>query len=272
MDSGLQGKTAIVTGASGGIGREIVRQYIGEGANVVMHYFRGQERAEAIAAEFPAEQILLAKADLRNEAEVAAMFGAAQERFGGLHVLAANAGVWPTAHETIREMSLKRWDETVLVDMTSVFLCIREFLNRAENSQLSDPAIVMIGSTAGHFGEAGHGDYAASKSGLMHGLLMSLKNEIVDVAPRGRVNIVCPGWTLTEMARDLTNNQDAMIRALQTIPLKKFGKPEDVASAVVFLSSNRLAGHVTGESLFVSGGMEGRVLHAPEDVSLDGIL
>ena len=74
------------------------------------------------------------------------------------------------------------------------------------------------------------------------------------------------------MARDLTNNQDAMIRALQTIPLKKFGKPEDVASAVVFLSSNRLAGHVTGESLFVSGGMEGRVLHAPEDVSLDGIL
>ena len=132
-----------------------------------------------------------------------------------------------------------------------------------------DPAIVMIGSTAGEFGEAGHADYAASKSGLMNGLLASLKNEIVEVAPQGRINAVCPGWTLTSMARKLTQDPEAMKRALQTIPLKKFGKPKDVAAAVVFLSSGLLAGHITGQALFVDGGMEGRVLHAAGDIDLE---
>ena len=126
----------------------------------------------------------------------------------------------------------------------------------------------MIGSTAGHFGEAGHADYAASKSGLMHGLLASLKNEIPRIARLGRINAVCPGWTLTPMAEKFSANSESMVRALQTIPLRKFAKPEDVASAIVFLSSNKLAGHISGQTLFVSGGMEGRVLYRPDEIEL----
>ena len=272
MDSGLKGKTVIVTGGSGGIGQEIVRQYVGEGANVVIHYFQGQERAEKLASEFDSNHVHTVAADLRDETSVGSMFDQVEAQFGRIDVLVANAGVWPVEHSTIREMTLDRWKDTLAIDLTSVFLCIREFLQRSEKQQLVDPAIVMIGSTAGEFGEAGHADYAASKSGLMNGLLASLKNEIVEVAPRGRINAVCPGWTLTSMARKLTQDPDAMKRALQTIPLKKFGKPKDVASAVVFLSSGQLAGHITGQTLFVDGGMEGRVLNNTSDIDLDSAM
>ncbi len=102
----------------------------------------------------------------------------------------------------------------------------------------------------------------------MTGFLNSLKNEIPRVVPGGRINCVCPGWTLTPMAEKFTGNEEAMKRALQTIPLQKFGRPEDVASAVMFLASPLLAGHITGECLFVSGGMEGRVLYESEEVDL----
>ena len=126
--------------------------------------------------------------------------------------------------------------------------------------------------TAGHVGEAGHGDYATAKSGVMHGLLTTLKNEIPRIAPRGRINAVCPGWTMTPMAAKFADNKNAMRRALQTIPLRKFGKPSDIAAAVVFLSSHELAGHITGQLLFVDGGMEGRVLYQPDEIDLSDAL
>jgi len=269
MDAGLKGKTVVVTGGSGGIGQEIVRQLVSEGALVAIHYFNGRERAEQLASEFDSVSVHTVAADLRVESSVAKMFDLTESRFGPVDILIANAGVWPVPHTPIRNMSLERWNETVATDLTSVFLCIREFLKRSETHGLLEPSIVMIGSTAGHFGEAGHADYAAAKSGLMNGLLASLKNEIGEVAPRGRINAVCPGWTLTSMARELTKDSEAMIRALQTIPLRKFGNPQDVAKAVLFLSSNQLAGHITGQSLFVSGGMEGRVLHSPDEIDLE---
>jgi len=272
MDPDLRGKTVIVTGGSGGIGQEIVRQFALEHANVVIHYYQGQVRAEALASELESTSVYAVGADLRKEGSVVELFDNAEAKFGSVDVLIANAGVWPVTHTSIRDMSLERWNDTVTTDLTSVFLCIREFLRRSKIKGIVDPAIVMIGSTAGHFGEAGHADYAASKSGLMMGLLASLKNEIAEIAPRGRINAVCPGWTLTSMARKLTDNSEAMIRALQTIPLRKFGKPKDVASAVLFFSSNSLAGHITGQSLFVSGGMEGRVLHSPDEIDLDSAI
>ena len=100
----------------------------------------------------------------------------------------------------------------------------------------------------------------------MHGFLLSLKNEIARLAPCGRVNAVCPGWTVTPMTKEFTNQPEIVRRALQTMPLRKIGQPSDVASAVLFFSSTPLAGHISGQALMTSGGMEGRVLYAPDEI------
>jgi NAD(P)-dependent dehydrogenase (short-subunit alcohol dehydrogenase family) len=268
MDAGLKNRNVLVTGASGGIGQEVARSFAAEGANVALHYFRGADRAEELLAQLANSRHLAVGADLRDEADVRQMFEQIESALGPVEVLVANAGFWPPDDVPLAKMSLAQWNETVATDLTSVFLCVREFLQRVEKHAIEAPSIVMIGSTAGHFGEAGHADYAASKSGLMYGLLASLKNEIPRMARRGRINAVCPGWTITPMAREFSASPAAMVRAQQTIPLRKFGQPQDVAAAVVFLSSNKLAGHITGQTLFVSGGMEGRVLYQPDEIDL----
>ena len=107
---------------------------------------------------------------------------------------------------------------------------------------------------------------AAAKAALTYGLTRTLKNEIVRIVPAGRVNTVCPGWTLTEMARPGLDDPETVTRVLQTRALRRVGRPQDIASAVVFLASDRLAGHMTGQILTVAGGMEGRLLHRPEEI------
>ncbi len=266
METGLASKTVVVTGASGGIGGAIAEAFWREGANVVWHGNASVERARQRAGD--RERAMAVAADLRKEGDVVAMFDQIESTFGAASALIANAGVWPAADQSVWEMSLDRWQGTLESNLTSTFLTVREFLRRCRTAQIDDPSIVMIGSTAGDVGEAGHADYAAAKSGLMSGLLNSLKNEIPRIAPRGRVNCISPGWTLTPMAEKFAANSDAMVRALQTIPLKKFAGPEDIASLAVFLSSSRLAGHITGECIFVSGGMEGRVLNEPSEIDL----
>jgi 3-oxoacyl-[acyl-carrier protein] reductase len=118
---------------------------------------------------------------------------------------------------------------------------------------------VLVGSTAGLFGEAGHADYAAAKSAIGGGLLLSLKNEVVQVAPRARVNAVCPGWTHSPMTR-ASLDEETLRRVTRTMPLEKVAEPEDVAAQVVVLASDTLSGHVTGQVVTVAGGMEGRLL------------
>src|SRR4029077_3421772 len=116
-------------------------------------------------------------------------------------------------------------------------------------------------STAGRFGEANHADYAAAKSAIQVGLLLSLKNEIVRIAPLGRVNAVAPGWTVTEMTRGKLDPDD-IARVTRTMALQKVAVADDIARAVVVLASDELSGHVTGELVTVAGGMEGRTLPA----------
>ena len=120
--------------------------------------------------------------------------------------------------------------------------------------------LVLVASTAGLFGEAGHADYAAAKSAIAHGLLLSLKNEVVRVAPHARVNCVCPGWTESPMTRGLVDDEQVR-RISRTMALRKVAQPEDVARQVVVLASDELSGHVTGQVVTVAGGMEGRVVH-----------
>lgn len=265
MESGLRDQVVLLTGASGGIGSVTARAFAAEGAKLVLHARGRLAAAQRLAAELPVEA-LAAQADLTVEAEVDALFARAAERFGRVDVLVANAGVWPPEDVPVARMSLERWNRTLAADLTSVFLCARAFLRGLEQRGAESGALVLIGSTAGLFGEAGHADYAAAKAALTYGLLRSLKNEIVRSAPRGRVNAVCPGWTLTEMARPGLQDPQAVTRVLQTRPLRRIGRPEDVAHAIVFLASERLAGHLTGEIITVAGGMEGRVLRLPEEI------
>jgi 3-oxoacyl-[acyl-carrier protein] reductase len=155
-------------------------------------------------------------------------------------------------------MTYARWRETIAVNLDGTFLTCRAFLRHMTDTKEGN--IVLVSSTAGIFGEAGHADYAAAKSAIAHGLLKSLKNEIVRVAPSGRVNAVCPGWIDTGVSREALEDPELVPRVTRTMALKKLGTAEDIARVVVALASDAISGHVTGEAVTVAGGMEGRVL------------
>jgi 3-oxoacyl-[acyl-carrier protein] reductase len=173
-------------------------------------------------------------------------------------VCAAVAGVWPQEDVPVWELSLERWEETLRANLTSAFLTARAFLREVERNRHG--SLVLVGSTAGLVGEAGHADYAAAKGALLSGLLLSLKNEITRIAPAARVNAVAPGWTESPMTRGHVD-PDAVRRMTRTMALRKIAQPEDVARQVVVLASDELSGHVTGQVVVVAGGMEGRTLH-----------
>ena len=255
-DSGLQDKGVLVTGASGGIGAACARAFAEEGARVLVHYHRGEERARALSAELGGAPI--AQADLTVEAEVEHLFAEAREAFGRVDVCVAVAGVWPSEDVPVWELPLARWEETLRVNLTATFLVARAFLREVERNGAG--SLVLVGSTAGIFGEAGHADYAAAKSAVLGGLLLSLKNEVVRIAPLGRVNAVAPGWTESPMTRGLVD-PDSVGRVSRTMALRKVAQPEDVAAQVVVLASDTLSGHVSGQVVVVAGGMEGRVVH-----------
>jgi 3-oxoacyl-[acyl-carrier protein] reductase len=257
VETGLAGKRVLVTGASGGIGGACAREFAREGSRVVIHYHEGRERAEALSEELGGAPVI--GADLRDEEAVGELFRRSMEELGGLDVCAAVAGKWPEEDLPLWELPLERWEETLRTNLTATYLTARAFLG--EVARNGHGSLVMVGSTAGLFGEAGHADYAAAKSAITHGLLLSLKNEIARVAPLGRVNVVCPGWTESPMTRTTLTDPELVRRVTRTMPLQKVAQPEDVARQVVVLASDELSGHVTGQVVTVAGGMEGRILN-----------
>jgi 3-oxoacyl-[acyl-carrier protein] reductase len=256
VETGLAGKGVLVTGASGGIGAACARAFAAEGARVAVHYHRGEERAREVAAVLDGAPVL--QADLTDEHEVDRLFAAARSALGRIDVCAAVAGVWPSQDVPVWELPLERWENTLRQNLTSSFLTARGFLREVERN--GHGSLVLVGSTAGLVGEAGHADYAAAKSAILGGLLLSLKNEVARVAPRARVNAVAPGWTETPMTRGHVD--PATVRKVtRTMALRKIADADDVARQVVVLASDELSGHVTGQVITVAGGMEGRVIH-----------
>jgi len=256
IETGLKGKGVLVTGASGGIGSACVRALAAEGARVLIHYNRGEERARALSKELGGAPI--AQADLTVEADVERLFAEARDALGRVDVCAAVSGVWPREDVPVWELPLDRWERTIRENLTVTFLTARGFLREVERN--GHGSLVLVGSTAAIFGEAGHADYAAAKSALVGGLLLSLKNEITRIAPLGRVNAVAPGWTETPMTRGRVDPEQVEAVS-RTMALRKVAQPEDVAAQVVVLASDVLSGHVSGQVVVVAGGMEGRTVH-----------
>ncbi|KAK7047430.1 hypothetical protein VNI00_006661 [Paramarasmius palmivorus] len=276
LDLGLKDLHVLITGASGGIGIEITKLFLEQGARVTAQYNTKATTLEPLLAA-NASKLHIAQANLASESSVQALFASAAETFGLVHVAVVNHGIWVEENVMLKDMSLERWNFTMDSNLTSAFLVAREFikglekekarnLDESAKERVDNASIVFIGSTAGMYGEANHADYAAAKSALMYGLTRTLKNEIVKVASRGRVNCVAPGWTHTPKKTESLQNPEVVYRATATVPLKKVATPYDVAVQIAVLASSRVSGHVTGHVVDVAGGMEGRLLNTREDM------
>lgn len=270
MDLGLKGKTAFVTGASGGIGRAIAEAFAAEGSNVVCHAFRGGKTLKAwLAKQSWKDRALAVEADARVPKELEGAWGAARERFRRIDICVANAGARPAVSARLDEAGEERIRETIEGSLLVSVWTARAFLSSLAKTGGDGSALCLIGSTAAVFGERGYADYATAKAGLV-GLMMTLKNEIVALDPKGRVNLLVPGWTATHVDRPELQNLDLLRRVAQTMPLRQIARADDIAKAAVWLCSPA-ARHVSGQSITVAGGMEGRVLWQPGDIDAESI-
>jgi 3-oxoacyl-[acyl-carrier protein] reductase len=245
----LSGKTAIVTGASRGIGAATALMFAEAGARgVVINYRSDRASADRVAKqceEFGAEAMTF-RADVSRPAAIARMVSKTVDRFGSLDILVANAGIWKEA--AIEEMTEAEWDETIDVNLKSVYACCREaarvMLPRKSGT------IIIVSSTAGQRGEAFHSHYAATKGAV----IAMTKSLAAELGPRGiTVNCVAPGWVITDMTVESLKDPVLRRKVKGLIPVGRVATPEEIAGPILFLASN-LASHVNGEVLNVNGG------------------
>ena len=272
MDLGLKDKTVFVTGASGGIGRALARTFAQEGARLVLQGHRQVEGLKTWLGEQSwSDRALVVQADVSDPAAVSAAVQAGRERFGRVDVCVANAGIWPPDDVPLAQLSDERIREVLEVNLLGGMWTARAFLQSlAASGPRADghgACLLFTGSTAGRFGERGHSDYAASKAALV-GLMLSLKNEIVQLDPYGRVNVIEPGWTVTEMTRRNVSEPGMVEGLARTMAVRQLGRALDIARMAAFLASPTAARHVSGQVVTVAGGMEGRVLW--EEAMVDG--
>ena len=239
----LTGKGALVTGASSGIGWATAKVLHGQGATVAISGTK-RDKLEALAGELGSRAFPLS-CDLRDRGAVVKLADDAEKAVGQVDILVNNAGI--THDNLFMRMKDEEWDDVIAVNLTSVFVLTRGILRNMMRRRYG--RIVNIASISGVLGNPGQGNYAASKAGLV-GMTKSLGRE---VASRGiTANCIAPGFIKTPMTDALTPKQVEAIAA--AIPTQTFGKPEDVAAAVVFLASNEAA-YITGQTIHLNGGM-----------------
>jgi 3-oxoacyl-[acyl-carrier protein] reductase len=250
VDLNLKDKVALVTGGSHGLGKAICLLLAAEGAKVIVNYRRKPERADEVVREIKEEfrtEAISAFADVGKESDVVAMFEEIDETFGRIDILINNAAYCPTCQ--VADMTEQMWNHTLQVNLTGTFLCSREFVKRLLGRE-QPGRIVNISSQAAFRGSTtGHAPYDASKGGIVS-FTVSLARE---VAERNIVvNCVAPGIMHTEMMdKALRTNKQKYVNR---IPIRRIGKPEEIARVVVFLASDG-SSYMTGATVDVSGGL-----------------
>ncbi len=244
----LEGKVALVTGGSRGIGAATVRLFVRAGARVVFNYRTGQSEAEQLVKECGVEACQAIQADLNGTAHAEMLVHAAVARFGALDALVVNHGIWPSS-AAIDTMTDEQWRTTLAINLDSVFAVVKHAVAQMKQ-QARGGHIVMISSTAGQRGEDDHCDYAATKGAIIS-MTKSLSTEL---APFGiYVNCVAPGWVDTPMTASALADPERRKQIFAAIPLGRVATPEEIAAPILFLCTP-YAGFVNGEVFNVNGG------------------
>lgn len=246
----LEGRVAVVTGGSRGIGAAIVRMFSSAGARVVFNYQKASKEAEDLCWECGGEkQCIALQAELSSSEAARPLIDAAVQHFGKVDIVVGNHGVWPPHNAPIDQMSEEQWRTTLAVNVDSLFGLVKHGVAQMKR-QRTGGHVVLISSTAGQRGEAFHCDYAASKGAI----ISMVKGLSTELARDGiYVNCVAPGWVETDMAAPALHDAEISKRVYSTIPLGRAGKPEEIAASVLFLCTAH-AGFITGEILNVNGG------------------
>lgn len=243
----LEGKSAVVTGASRGIGRAIALQLASEGARVVVNYSGSQAKAEDVVAQILANggEAIAVQASVASADDVQALMEKALGTFGSIDILVNNAGI--TRDNLLMRMKEEEWDDVMNTNLKGVFLCTKAVTRQMMKQRAG--RIINIASIVGVAGNAGQANYVAAKAGVI-GLTKTTAKEL---ASRNiLVNAIAPGFITTEMTAELPEELKAGM--MTQIPLAKLGQPEDIAKAVVFLASDD-SQYITGQTLHIDGGM-----------------
>jgi 3-oxoacyl-[acyl-carrier protein] reductase len=250
----LDGKVALITGGSRGIGAETVRLFAQAGARIAFSYRNAHSAAESLAAECGGPNHCVAiQQELSSPSDGRSLVAAAVQAFGRLDILVANHGIWPSTDAPIAHMTDSQWRRTLGINLDSVFGLVQSAVAQMESQLRTHPTaghIVLISSTAGQRGEANHADYAVTKGALIS-LTKSLSSEL---AGKGiYVNCVAPGWVTTEMSAAALNHAELGPKIAAGIPIGRAGHPREIAGPVLFLCTP-YAGFISGEVLNVNGG------------------
>lgn len=251
----LDGRVAVVTGGSRGIGAAIVRLFSQAGARVLFNYQKAKAEAERLVRECEAcggeqkQRCAAVQAELASSAAAKLLVEAAVQRFGKVDIVVGNHGIWPSQDAPVDQMADEQWRSTMAVNLDSIFGLVKHGVAQMKK-QGSGGHVVLISSTAGQRGEAFHCDYAASKGAIIS-MVKGLSTELA--RDRIYVNCVAPGWVETDMAAPALHDPEISKRVFATIPLGRVGTPEEIAASVLFLCTPH-AGFITGEVLNVNGG------------------
>ena len=243
----LQGKIALVTGSSRGIGRAIALELAKQGANIAVNYAGSEDKAEEVVQEIKAlgVEAIKIKANVAKEDDVKAMIKEVTKTFGALHILVNNAGI--TRDNLLMRMKVEDFDDVIETNLKGAFLCTKSVTRQMMKQK--EGRIINIASIVGVSGNPGQANYVAAKAGMI-GLTKSTAKEL---ASRNiLVNAIAPGFITTDMTDILTEEQKEAM--LATIPLEKLGEPEDIANVVTFLASDK-SKYITGQTIHVDGGM-----------------
>lgn len=243
----LAGKSALVTGASRGIGREIALELARQGANVAVNFAGSEAKANEVVDEIKAlgRDAFTVKCDVSNSEEVNEMVKDTIDRFGKLDILVNNAGI--TKDNLLMRMKEEEWDDVININLKGVFLCTKAVTRQMMKQRVG--RIINIASIVGVSGNPGQANYVAAKAGVI-GLTKTTAKEL---ASRNiTVNAVAPGFITTDMTDKLT--EEIKAEMLKQIPLARLGEPKDIAKVTAFLASDDSA-YMTGQTLHIDGGM-----------------